>query len=80
MSSDKSGNLKVAGDGDVEVEVRRSNCDVDMAVQALEMRFWLFGEVDYDQSIESKIKQVHIQPFDMSFIVASLRWTDWRGV
>jgi hypothetical protein len=72
--------LKVAGDGDVEVEVRRSNCDVDMAVQALEMRFWLFGEVDYDQSIESKIKQVHIQPFDMSFIIASLGWTDWRGV
>ena len=83
VSSDRSGNLKVAGDGDVEA--RRSICDVDMAVEALRMRV-SSGKVDYNQLIhreEVQLNKVLSQPFDTSFIkatITSLGWTHWQAV
>jgi hypothetical protein len=80
VSSDRSGNLKVAGDGDVEV--RRSNCDVDMAVEALRVRVSSEKSTTINPWRGGSVK-VLSQPFDTSFIraiITSLGWTGWQAV
>lgn len=80
VSSDRSGNLKVAGDGDVEA--RRSNCDVDMAVEALRMRVSSEKSTTINPWRRGS-GRVHSQTFDTSFIraiITSLGWTHWQGV